>query len=74
MFGTAALNALYECAIHVIAKHYITATPWAALVQNHIGSLFWVENKRPLEKISAGPLSLHSWCVAPVLFAPGDEQ
>ena len=50
MFGTAALNALYECAIHVIAKHYITATPWAALMQNHIGSLFWVENKRQLEK------------------------
>jgi hypothetical protein len=43
VFGTAALNALYKLAIHVIVKHYIATTPWAALVQNHIGGLFCVE-------------------------------
>ncbi len=43
VFGTAALNALYKLAIHVIVKHYIATTPWAALVQNHIDGLFCVE-------------------------------
>ena len=79
MFGTAALNALYKLAIHVIAKHYIATTPWAALVQNHIGGLFCVEKYASVGESYPQDIYvfitdvLRRRCLTQSPFATGDE-
>ena len=50
------MDALYKRAVHVIANHYIAATPWAAFVQNHIGAPFRLRVSVLLLKLVALPL------------------